>query len=76
MFILREVGVSNESTLGLNALTEGGDVPRSARVLDLPATVIQEIPKLKDYRYFSGEHRVAIVRRDGTRIDVVIEDPR
>ena len=76
MIVLRDVGVSNESTLGLNALTEGGDVPRAARILDIPATVVQQIPKLRDYRYFTADHRVAIVQRDSAKIDVIIEDPR
>jgi Protein of unknown function (DUF1236) len=74
--ILREVEMNGGSTMGLGALREGGEVPRSAQVRPFPDTVVQRIPKVEGYKYVAAENRVAIVDPQGSKIQLVIEDRR
>jgi hypothetical protein len=75
-FILREVDMSGGSTLALGALTEGADVPRDVELRVFPGTVVQQIPKLRDYKFLTVENRVAIIDPKGTKVQLVIEDQR
>lgn len=75
-FILREVDMSGGSTLALGALTEGADVPRDVELRVFPGTVVQQIPKLRDYKFLTVENRVAIIDPKGTKVQLVIEDRR
>jgi hypothetical protein len=74
MIILQDVSASGGSTLGLGALTEGADVPRSVELRSFPESVVEQVPKLKNYRYFTAENRVAIVDPQSEKIQLVIEE--
>jgi len=74
--ILREVDMGSGSTLGLGALNEGADVPRNASLREFPVAVVDQIPKLRDYRFFTAEGRVAIVDPNHSKVDLVIGDRR
>jgi hypothetical protein len=74
--VLREVDMSGGSTLGLGALNEGSDVPRDVKVRAFPETIVQKVPKLKGYSFFSAENRLAIVDQQGSKVQLVIEQRR
>ena len=74
--ILREVDMSGGSTLALGALTEGSDVPRDIEVRAFPATVVEKVPKVRDYKFFTAENRLAIVDPEGAKVQLVIESRR
>ena len=71
--VLREVDMSGGSTLGLGAVTEGSDVPRDVKVRTFPETVVQKVPKLKGYSFFTAENRLAIVDQQGSKVQLVLE---
>ena len=68
--------MSGGSTLGLGALTEGAEVPRGVQVRAFPTTIVQKVPKVKDYKFFTTENRVAIVDPQGSKVTLVIEQRR
>jgi hypothetical protein len=74
--ILREVDLGGGSTLGLGAINEGADVPREVEVRAFPDTVVQRVPKVKGYKFFTAENRLAIVDPQGARVQLVIEARR
>jgi len=74
--VLREVDMSGGSTLGLGALNEGSDVPRDVKVQAFPETIVQKVPKLKGYSFFTAENRLAIVDQQGSKVQLVIEQRR
>jgi len=74
--ILREVGMDGGSTMGLGALREGAQVPRSVQVRDFPDSVVQQVPKVQDYKYVAAENRVAVVDPQGSKVELLIEDRR
>jgi hypothetical protein len=74
--ILHEVDMSGGSTLGLGALTEGAEVPRGVQVRVFPSTIVQKVPKVKDYKFFTTENRIAIVDPQGSKVQLVIEQRR
>jgi hypothetical protein len=74
--VLREVDMRDGSTLGLGALAEGSDVPRDVKVRVFPETVVQKVPKLKGYSFFTAENRLAIVDQQGSKVQLVIEQRR
>jgi hypothetical protein len=41
-----------------------------------PATIVQKIPNLKDYKFFTAENRIAIVDPRGSKVETVIEGRR
>jgi hypothetical protein len=74
--ILREIDLRDGSTLGLGALSEGSDVPRDVKVRGFPETIVQKVPKLKGYSFFTAENRLAIVDQQGAKVQLVIEQRR
>ena len=74
--ILREVDMGGGSTLGLGAIAEGADVPRDVRVRAFPDTIVQKVSKVKGYRFFTAENRLAIVDPQGSKVLLVIEQRR
>jgi len=74
--ILQEVDMGGGSTLALGALTEGAEVPRGVEVRNFPSTVVQKVPKVRDYKFFTAENRVAIVDPQGSKVALVIEQRR
>jgi hypothetical protein len=74
--ILDNVDMRGESTLGLGSLNEGSPVPRGARLESFPEVVVRQVPKVRDYKYFAAEDRVAITDPQGTKVQLVIEANR
>ncbi len=74
--LLREIDMAGDSTLGLGTLAEGADVPRDVNVRVFPATIVQKIPNLKDYKFFTAENRIAIVDPRGSKVETVVEGRR
>ncbi|HEU0058859.1 MAG TPA: DUF1236 domain-containing protein [Hyphomicrobiaceae bacterium] len=74
--VLRSVEGDRSSTLGLGTLTEGSSVPRGANVRTFPDTVVQQVPKLKDHKFFAAENRLAIVDTQGDKVQLVLEEKR
>jgi Protein of unknown function (DUF1236) len=76
MIILREVDMSGGSTLGLGSLTEGADVPRNVEVREFAGAIVQQVPKVKGYKYFTAQNRIAVVDPQGSKVQLVIEGRR
>jgi len=74
--ILRVVDMGGNSTLALGSLTEGADVPRDIELRVFSETIVQKVPKVKDYKFFSAENRVAIVDPQGAKVQLVLEKGR
>jgi uncharacterized protein DUF1236 len=74
--ILREVDMSGGSTLALGALTEGAEVPRGVELRVFSAAIVEKVPKVRGYKFFTAENRVAIVDQRGARVLLVIEERR
>jgi hypothetical protein len=74
--ILREVGTDGGSTMGLGALAEGAEVPRDVQVRAFPDTVVRQVPKVQNYKFFAAENRVAIVDPQGSKVQLLIEAGR
>jgi hypothetical protein len=72
MIVLSSVNASSDSTLGLGLLSVGADVPRSIELHNFPNAVLDRVTKLKGYKYFSAEGRVAIVDPKQPRVVVVL----
>jgi hypothetical protein len=70
--ILSEVDMSGGSTLGLGTLTEGAEVPRNVQLRVFSDTIVQKVPKVRGYRFFSAENRLAIVDPQGAKVQLVI----
>jgi hypothetical protein len=64
------------STLGLGAIAEGADVPRDVQVRAFPDAIVQKVSKVKGYRFFTAENRLAIVDPQGSKVLLVIEQRR
>ena len=74
--ILAEVDMGGGSTMGLGALSEGAEVPRDVKVRAFSDTVVQKVPKVKGYKFFTAENRVAIVDPQGTKVQLILENRR
>jgi hypothetical protein len=74
--ILREIDMGGDSTMGLGAIAEGADVPHDVQVRAFPDAVVQKVAKVKGYKFFTAEHRLAIVDPQGTKVQLVIEQRR
>lgn len=74
--VLEEVDLTGESTLGLGALSEGADVPRNIELRAFPVAVVEQVPKLRGYKYFAAEHRLAIVGPQESKVVLVIDARR
>jgi hypothetical protein len=70
--VLGNIEPEGRSTLGLGSLSEGAPVPRDARIAPFPDRVVAEVPKLRDYQYFTAEDSVAIVDPVGQRVVGVV----
>ena len=73
VLILDSVDVQSDSTLALGFLTVGADVPRTIELKGFPQAVLAKVSKLKDYKYFSAEGRIAIVDPSHAKVEMVIE---
>jgi Protein of unknown function (DUF1236) len=71
--VLRSIDMDRSSTLGLGTLTEGSSVPRGAKVQVFSDAVVQQVPKLKDRKFFAAEDRVGIVDTQGDKVQLVLE---
>jgi len=75
--IVREIEVGGSgSTLALGSLTEGADVPRDVEVRVFSDAVVEKVPKLRGYKFFAAENRIAIVDPQGAKVQLVIEHRR
>jgi hypothetical protein len=72
--LVREIEPSAESTLGLGAVSKGAPAPRDATLQSFPEPVLQRIPKLKGYRYFTAERQIAIVDPDQRRVEEIVDE--
>ena len=66
----------DSSTLGLGSLTEGADVPRDTEVRVFPETIVQKVPKLRGYKFFTAENRIGNVHPETSKVQLVIEGRR
>jgi hypothetical protein len=74
MVVRREVYMRGIGTMGLRALSEGGDVPLKVEVQDFPKTVVRKVPQLTGYKYFTAENFVAVIDPQAFKVQLVIED--
>jgi Protein of unknown function (DUF1236) len=74
--VMSEVDIKGDSTLALGSLSEGADVPRNAELHSFPVAVVDQVPKLRDHRYFAAEDRLAIVGPQGSKVVLVIDARR
>jgi hypothetical protein len=57
-------------------LSEGADVPRDTEVRVFPETIVQKVPKLRGYKFFTAENRIGIVHPETSKVQLVIEGRR
>lgn len=74
--LLREIDLRGDSTLALGALTEGAEVPRDVSLNTFPAIVVEQVPKLRDYKFITAENRLTIVDPRDSKVQLVIEGRR
>jgi Protein of unknown function (DUF1236) len=74
--LLRDADLRSGSTLALGALTEGAEVPRDVSLRTFSAAAVEQVPKVRDYKYVAAENRLAIVDPRGSKVELVIEDRR
>ena len=67
-FLFNEISVSTRSTLGLGALNEGETVMPNMEVLRFSESILDRVPQLRSYRYFTAERRIVIVNPENMRI--------
>jgi Protein of unknown function (DUF1236) len=72
--ILRYAQRRGGSTLALGALSEGAEVPRGVTLMVFPKDIVEALPKMAAYRYFSVENVVAIVDPTTLKVLSVIDD--
>jgi hypothetical protein len=70
--VLGSVNLSSDSTLGLGLLAVGTEVPRRIELHNFPEAVLEKVSKLKGYKYFSAEGRVAVVDPKHPRVVAVL----
>jgi outer membrane protein OmpA-like peptidoglycan-associated protein len=75
-FILENVELSGESTLGIGGISEGMPVPGGARLRFFPSIVRERMPNLANYRYFVREGDIGIVDPIQSQIVAVIQRDR
>jgi hypothetical protein len=71
--VLRILGPQGASTLGLSAVSVGGEVPRGAQIKNFPSEVTRLVPELAPYRYFAVENVIAVVRPSSAQVVALIE---
>jgi len=74
--LVSEIDMGGGSTLGLGAFSEGGDVPRGVELRVFSGGVVEKVPKLRGYKFFTAENRIAIVDPQGAKVQLVIEHRR
>jgi len=74
--ILDNVDTRGESTLALGSFNEGSPVPRGARLENFPQAVLEQVPQVRDHKYFAAEDGVAITDPQGSKIQLVIDAKR
>jgi hypothetical protein len=75
-YLLGHVDMGGGSTLALGSFSEGSDVPRSVELRMFPEPVVERIGKLKGYKFFTAENRIAIVDPQGAKVSLVVESRR
>lgn len=71
--VLRHVDWDRRADLNID-LALGADIPGRVTLIDFPPPVIDEVPKLRGYRYVVLEKRVAIVDPQDREVLLVIRD--
>jgi hypothetical protein len=61
------------STLALGSINEGSPVTREAR---LETFLVQQVAKVRGYKFFTAENRLAIADPQGSKVQAVIEARR
>ena len=74
--IIENVEMRGDSTLALGSLNEGSPVPREARLQVFPDVVVQKVPKIRGYKFFTAENRIAIADEQGGKVALVIDAKR
>jgi hypothetical protein len=74
--IIENVEMRGDSTLALGSLSEGSPVPREARLQAFPEVVVQKVPKVRGFKFFTAENRIAIADEQGSKVVLVIDAKR
>jgi Protein of unknown function (DUF1236) len=74
--IIENVEMRGDSTLALGSLSEGSPVPREARLQAFPEVVVQKVPKVRGFKFFTAENRIAIADEQGSKVALVIDAKR
>jgi len=74
--LISEIDARDGSTMGLGALSEGADVPRGVELRVFSGSVVEKVPKLSGYKFFTVENRIAIVDPQGAKVQLLIESRR
>jgi uncharacterized protein DUF1236 len=74
--IIENVEMRGDSTLALGSLSEGSPVPREARLQAFPDVVVQKVPKVRGYKFFTAENSIAITDEQGGKVALVIDAKR
>jgi len=59
-----------------NVKMRGGSTPCEARLQTFPDAVVEKVPKVRGYKFFTAENRIAIADEQGGKVAVVIDAKR
>jgi uncharacterized protein DUF1236 len=71
-FLQQNIPLSGGPTLGLGALNEAEPLPPNVEVLEFPKSVVDQIPSLSGYLYFTADRRIVIVDPSDKHIALVL----
>lgn len=71
--IARNVRPAGGSTLALGAISEGADVPQGVNLMAFPRAVVERVPRMAAYQYFTVENVIAVVRSGTSKVALLIE---
>lgn len=74
--IIENVEMRGDSTLALGSLSEGSPVPREVHLQAFPEVVVQKVPKVRGFKFFTAENRIAIADEQGSKVALVIDAKR
>ena len=74
--IIENVEMRSDSTLALGSLSEGSPVSREARLQAFPDVLVQKVPKVRGFKFFTAENRIAITDEQGGKVALVIDAKR
>jgi hypothetical protein len=72
--IVHKVPAKAGSTLVIDSLAEGADIPYCVALARVPRSIPDRLPHMAAYRYFAIDNLIAIVDPPTRKVQMVVED--